>query len=99
MKSLAFDITRAQIREELKFDNRSVNEIMEAVAGHIARKKDDLVMAWVAETGIKPSEAVICSGFMPDGTHRIFVESKTENDKRAHVGVEPFNKIYMAGME
>lgn len=93
MKSPVFSEIRAKmmfVKEELE-KSGSLQDHMknfERTAAQIcAENKEALVSAWVAETGLLPSQSVICSGFTPDGQWRCFVESKEENDKRARVPV------------
>lgn len=83
MKSPIFDITRAKLKEELKFPGTlDMAAIEQKAAQIVAEVSDDLLMAWLAETGHKPSESVICHQFR-DGHMRVWVETKDENDRRA----------------
>lgn len=69
---------------EAKCFGETPSEIEQRLVAMISERKDALVSAWVAETGLKPSESVICSGWK-DGVMRTWVETKADNDKRAHV--------------
>lgn len=88
MKSPVFQITQDQLKDCMKLNAGSpVSEIERKAAKIIAEHQEALVAAWVAETGRKPSESVICHGYR-DGHMRVWVETKDENDKRAVALVE-----------
>ena len=72
------------MKEAMKFDYSGIRALENEMVRIIAENKDALVSAWVAETGNLPSDSVICSGWK-DGVMRTWVETKAENDKRAHV--------------
>lgn len=48
----------------------------------IEENKEAIIAAWIAETGLKPSDAVFCHQNMPDGMVKWWVESKAENEAR-----------------
>lgn len=85
MKNPIFQETTERLRivldEGLRFKS-PMADIEKEMTRHILSTREALVMAWVAETGVKPSEAVICHGIR-DGHSRMWVESKDENDKRS----------------
>lgn len=85
MKSPIFAQVNDHLREELKFNDSGIKDMERRMIDIVLAHKEALIAAWVAETGLKPSESVICSGVTNDGMWRIFVESKEENEKRAKV--------------
>lgn len=90
MKSPIFSDIRAkmlQAKDEISFPGTDAMKQLEQKAAEIVSEhKDALVAAWMAETGLKPSESVICSGFR--GNHwRCWVESKDDFDRRAVAGL------------
>lgn len=79
-----FHITRESlkaIRDESRDLNDSMQEMERKLTRYVLEHKEALLTAWVAETGLLPSESVI----VIDHSGRIFVESKTKNDKRVRV--------------
>ena len=48
----------------------------------IMANREKIIEAWIAETGVSPSDAVLCQQNMEDGTIRFWVETKAENEKR-----------------
>lgn len=62
-----------------------ISDLEKGAAKVCLENQQALLSAWVAETGLLPSQSVICSGFTADGQWRCFVEAKEENDKRARV--------------
>lgn len=47
----------------------------------LQNRRERLCEAWIAETGLKPSESVLVQKQAEDGTIRIWVERKREDDK------------------
>lgn len=76
-----WDQVRLDCLETMKVGG-TFREIEKQITEAILARQEALVMAWVAETGHKPSDSVICHGIR-DGVSRIWVETKDENDKRA----------------
>lgn len=82
-----FKLTQDELRDSLELSkslNETIQEAEKKMAEIVASRREDLVTAWVAETGLLPSESVICMGYQGN-ILRIFVESKTDNDKRVRV--------------
>lgn len=48
---------------------------------HVMANRERLCQAWIAETGLKPSESVLVQRQMEDGSIRIWVERRREDDK------------------
>ncbi len=94
-----FTTTSAQVRDILgdhPFNTSLMDKIEKQLQSLLAEKKEALVMAWLAETGHKPSEAVICV----QHTHaemRIWVESKADCSKMDRV--PRFQEQRMGGWE
>jgi len=60
---------------------RAAAEKVEYIAAH----RERLIEAWVAETGLMPSESVLCINERREGdgvTMRCWVERRTEADRR-----------------
>lgn len=48
---------------------------------YIQTNRDRLCEAWIAETGLKPSESVLVERRMEDGSVRVWVERRREEDE------------------
>ena len=85
------------LRDRMEEGQRTLAELEKAFTRHVLEHREALVASWVAETGLKPSESVICHGYR-DGHMRLWIESKDENDKRA-VALEYDMHKYSEGFE
>ena len=60
----------------------ALTKIVAARLAFIRDNQDKLIQAWLAETGIYPSEAVICHRHTRDGGWRTWIEPKSATDNR-----------------
>jgi hypothetical protein len=52
------------------------------IARFIQRNRDVLIAAWIAETGLLPSEAVLYEQSCADGTTRVWIEKQSDELQR-----------------
>lgn len=65
---------------DLDFSDK-LQQIVREKLEYVAANKEKIVTAWVAETGLAPSESVLCVQNMADGSTRTWVERKTDFDE------------------
>lgn len=85
MKDPIFKICSEKLRQgiqELKVtDDGIFNIAIEQAHRILADHKEALVMAWLAETGLKPSESEIVTQITDDGKWHCWVQEKRERIK------------------
>lgn len=59
----------------------------------IQKNRESIIASWLAETGLKPSEAVLCMQNCLDGTLRLWVETKEKHERRmARFQIDPLGE-------
>lgn len=53
-----------------------ISRLASEVMADIARRREELIRAWVAETGLQPSESVLCEQLCEDGVRRTWIERR-----------------------
>lgn len=81
MKSPIFEEARKRLlteKELLESDklNNSMAEFEKRAREVVLELQEALVTSWIAETGLLPSDSIICSGPLKDGKFGWWVESK-----------------------